>query len=123
LSDLSSERIVILSTHIVSDVEATASMIALISKGRLLRYSAPEMLLHELEDQVWEWVVPQTDLPALKSRFQFSSQVRRSDGVHVRAVAESRPTPQALSVEPNLEDVYLHAMNGEVHSQPNGGRS
>jgi len=123
LSDLSSERIVILSTHIVSDVEATASMIALISKGRLLRHSAPEMFLQELEGQVWEWVVPQADLPALKSRFQFSSQVRRNDGVHVRAVAGSHPTPEAVSVAPNLEDVYLHAMNGAGHSQENGGRS
>lgn len=121
LSDLSSERIVILSTHIVSDVEATASMIALISKGHLLRYAAPETLLHELEGQVWEWVVPYTELSSLKSQYQFSSQVRRSDGIHVRAVAESHPTTEAVSVEPNLEDVYLHAMNGS--SQKNGNQS
>jgi len=121
LSDLSSERIVILSTHIVSDVEATASMIALISKGHLLCYATPETLLHELEGQVWEWVVPHAELSALKSQYQFSSQVRRSDGIHVRAVAESRPTPEAMKVEPNLEDVYLHAMNGS--SQKNGDRS
>jgi len=112
LSDLSNERIVILSTHIVSDVEATASMIALISKGHLLRYATPETLLHELEGQVWEWVIPHAELSALKSQYQFSSQVRRSDGIHVRAVSESHPTPEAVNVEPNLEDVYLHAMNG-----------
>ncbi len=121
LSDLSSERIVILSTHIVSDVEATASMIALISKGHLLRYAAPETLLHELEGQVWEWVVPHAELSSLKSQYQFSSQVRRSDGIHVRAVSESKPTSEAMSVEPNLEDVYLHAMNGSSHK--NGDRS
>ena len=120
LSDLSSERIVILSTHIVSDVEATASMIALISKGHLLRYAAPETLLHELEGQVWEWVVPHAELSSLKSLYQFSSQVRRSDGIHVRAVAKSRPIPEAANVEPNLEDVYLHAMNRS--SQKNGDR-
>jgi len=121
LSDLSSERIVILSTHIVSDVEATASMIALINKGHLLRYAAPETLLHELEGQVWEWVVPYAELSSLKSQYQFSSQVRRSDGIHVRAVAESRPISEAASVEPNLEDVYLHAMNESSHK--NGEQS
>ncbi|MBL8057800.1 MAG: ABC transporter ATP-binding protein, partial [Anaerolineales bacterium] len=63
LSDLSSERIVILSTHIVSDVEATATAIALMSQGRLLRHAAPEILLQELQGQVWEWVVPSADLP------------------------------------------------------------
>jgi ABC-type multidrug transport system ATPase subunit len=124
LSDLSSERIVILSTHIVSDVEATATMIALINKGRLLRHSAPETLLEELQNQVWEWVVPHADLPSLQSHYRFSSQVRRSDGVHVRAVAESRPAPDAVSVDPNLEDVYLHAMNnGSDHIQEVGGKS
>jgi len=120
LSDLSSERIVILSTHIVSDVEAAASMIALISKGQLLRYETPELLLQELEGKVWEWVVPHTELYSLKSQYQFSSQVRHSDGIHVRAVAEYQPTPEAVNVEPNLEDVYLHAMNGT--SQKNGDR-
>lgn len=121
LSDLSSERIVILSTHIVSDVEATATMIALISNGRLLRYTAPETLLKELQDRVWEWVVQSTDLVALQGRYRFSSQVRRTDGVHVRAVAETRPTLEAQSVEPNLEDVYLNAMNGKAQTNEEGG--
>jgi ABC-2 type transport system ATP-binding protein len=121
LSDLSSERIVILSTHIVSDVEATATMIALISKGRLLRHTTSETLLQELQNQVWEWVVQSADLPALQGRYRFSSQVRRVDGIHVRAVAESRPTLEAESVEPNLEDVYLHAMSAAGQSQKEGG--
>ena len=116
LSDLSSERIVILSTHIVSDVEATATMIALISRGHLLRHTTPESLLQELQNKVWEWVVQSADLPALQERYRFSSQVRRADGVHVRAVAETRPTLDAESVEPNLEDVYLYTMS--VASQP-----
>jgi len=120
LSDLSSERVVILSTHIVSDVEATATMIALISKGRLLRHTAPETLLQELQNQVWEWVVPSADLPVLQERYRFSSQVRRADGVHVRAVAETRPTSEATSVEPNLEDVYLHAMSAAGQAQKEG---
>jgi len=123
LSDLSSDRIVILSTHIVSDVEATASMIALISKGHLLRYAAPEVLLQELQGQVWEWIVPHDDLSTLRTQYRFSNQVRRSGGVHVRAVSESRPDSEAVSVEPNLEDVYLHTMNGAGHLQENGDGS
>ena len=123
LSDLSGDRIVILSTHIVSDVEATATMIALISKGHLLYYSAPEALLQELEGQVWEWVVPYNELPSLQSRYRFSSQVRRGDGVHVRAVTEERPVADAVSVHPNLEDVYLHTINnGDIYVQE-GGKS
>ena len=66
LSDLSGERIVILSTHIVSDVEATASRIVLIDKGRLLRVDLPENLLQELDGKVWEWSVSSERLVAFK---------------------------------------------------------
>ena len=62
LSDLSGERIVILSTHIVSDVEATATDIALIAKGSLVAHATPEALLRQVEGKVWEWVVPSADL-------------------------------------------------------------
>src|SRR3989440_3423724 len=54
LTDLSGERIVILSTHIVSDVEATATDIAIIAQGQLLARAAPETLLQALDGQVWE---------------------------------------------------------------------
>lgn len=121
LSDLSSDRIVILSTHIVSDVEATATAMALIHQGQVLRHAAPETLLHELQNKVWEWVAPSADLPELQQRYRFSSQVRRGDGVHVRAVTEARPTPEAQAVEPNLEDVYLHAIANASRLHPIGG--
>lgn len=112
LSDLSGERIVILSTHIVSDVEASATSIALINKGRLLRYEAPETLLLSLEGRVWQWVVPASELASLQGKYRFSSKLRRSDGVHVRAVVDTKPSPDAESVSPSLEDVYLDAISG-----------
>jgi ABC-type multidrug transport system ATPase subunit len=107
LSDLSGERIVILSTHIVSDVEATATHIALINKGRLIVASAPEALLQRVEGRVWEWIVPSDELTAVKSRHRISSTQRRSDGVRVRVVSETPPSPSAQPATPNLEDAYL----------------
>ena len=68
LSDLSGERIVILSTHIVSDVEATATDIALLSQGTLVAHATPEQLLSGVEGKVWEWVVPSSDLNSVKRR-------------------------------------------------------
>ena len=108
LSDLSGERIVILSTHIVSDVEATATRIALVNKGKLLCEAAPEDLLRELECKVWEWCVSSDDLTALKQKHIVSGTIRKSDGVQVRVVSESQPEVQARSVSPNLEDAYLY---------------
>jgi ABC-type multidrug transport system ATPase subunit len=107
LSDLSNQRIVILSTHIVSDVEATASDIAIIRQGQLLAHAAPEALLRSAAGQVWEWVIPSADLPAARQRFLISGAVRTGAGVRLRAVAEAAPMPSAQAVAPALEDAYL----------------
>src|SRR5512141_342073 len=66
LSDLSGEHIVILSTHIVSDVEAAATSIAIISKGHLVVHAWPEKLLELLDGRVWQWIVPSEALTAFK---------------------------------------------------------
>ena len=112
LSDLSGERIVILSTHIVSDVEATATHIALIHKGKLLRASVPEDLLKELGNKVWEWTVASEDLPALKQKHIVSGTIRKNDGVQVRVVSATQPEIQAKNMPPNLEDAYLFFIGG-----------
>jgi ABC-2 type transport system ATP-binding protein len=107
LSDLGGERIVILSTHIVSDVESTATDIAIIHKGRLKTRARPEQLLQHLEGCVWEWMTTSQELPALKKQFLVSGTLRRMDGVEVRAVSQAQPCPEARPVTPTLEDVYL----------------
>ena len=110
LSDLSGDRIVILSTHIVSDVEATATDIALISQGRLVAHAAPEDLLRAVEGKVWEWVVPSSELNAARRQYLISNTARRSDGVHVRLLA-SQPPPGTSPVAPTLEDAYLFCLS------------
>ena len=110
LSELSGERIVILSTHIVSDVEATATDIALISKGSLVVHAAPEELLRQVEGKVWEWTIPSSELSGAKQQFLVSSTVRRSDGVHVRLLTANPPNA-ALPVLPTLEDAYLYSLS------------
>lgn len=113
LSDLGGERIVILSTHIVSDVEATATGIALIDRGRLLAHAEPEELLRRAEGRVWEWVIPSADLPAVRERWKISGTVRRADGVHVRVVSGVAPGAGAVPVPPSLEDAYLAVLEGD----------
>ena len=107
LSDLSGERIVILSTHIVSDVESTATDIAIIHKGHLKARARPEQLLKQMEGSVWEWMATSEEMQALKQQFLVSGALRRMDGVEVRVVSEAQPCREAQPVTPNLEDVYL----------------
>jgi ABC-type multidrug transport system ATPase subunit len=110
LSELSGERVVILSTHIVSDVEATATDIALISQGSLVAHAAPEELLRQVEDKVWEWVMPSAELNAARQRYLISNTTRRSDGVHARVLAATAPNG-AQPVVPTLEDAYLYCLS------------
>ena len=111
LSDLSGERIIILSTHIVSDVEATATEIVVVNKGRKIQHAAPEKLLQLLEGKVWQWVIASNDLPALKQSHLVSGTIRRENGIQVRVVSEASPSSDAQRVSPNLEDVYLHLVS------------
>jgi ABC-type multidrug transport system ATPase subunit len=110
LSDLSGVRIVILSTHIVSDVEATATDIALIAQGTLVAHASPEDLLRRVEGKVWEWVLPSAELNAAKQKYLISNTSRRSDGVHARVLADA-PPDGAQPVTPNLEDAYLFCLS------------
>jgi ABC-type multidrug transport system ATPase subunit len=110
LSELSGERIVILSTHIVSDVEATATDIALISQGTLVAHASPEQLLGKVEGKVWEWVLPSADLNAARQRYLISNATRRSDGVHARVLGDA-PPQGAQPVTANLEDAYMYCLS------------
>jgi ABC-2 type transport system ATP-binding protein len=110
LSDLAGERIVVLSTHIVSDIEATATDIALIANGKLIAHAAPEALLLQVEGKVWEYVVSSDNLNSIRQQHLISSTNRRSDGVHVRLLGDE-PPQGAHPVTPNLEDAYLFCLS------------
>ncbi len=118
LSDLSADRLIILSTHVVSDVEAIARELVIIADGKLVLKCTPEELLRRAAGKVWKWTVPIADLPALRQRYLVASAIRSSEGARVRVVAAERPFVDAEVVEPSLEDAYLHfaSGNGQVAS-------
>lgn len=111
LSELSGNRIILLSTHIVSDVEAVATDIAIVANGQLVAHAAPEQLLHSVEGKTWEWILPSAELAAVKQRFLVSSTARRADGVQVRVVADAQPAANTVRVAPTLEDAYLACLS------------
>jgi ABC-type multidrug transport system ATPase subunit len=116
LSDLSGRRLVILSTHIVSDVESVAGEIAVIREGRLVASGPPEALLRSAAGSAWQAVIPSDEFERRRAGLTVSGMVRRTDGVHLRLVAKERPLPDAAPVEPNLEDAYLCLMQSDVSS-------
>ena len=112
LAELAGDRVVILSTHIVSDVEAAANDIAIINRGHLLVRSSPEELLQSVEGKVWDWVIPSAELTDAKQSHLISSIVRRGDGLHTRVVAETSPADEARPASsPTLEEAYLYCIS------------
>jgi ABC-type multidrug transport system ATPase subunit len=110
LSELGFGKLVILSTHIVSDVESIATEIAIMDRGRLLAMDRPEALLERARGSVWETVYPSEEFAEVRQRLKVSSTLRRADGVHARIVQRERPSPDAVPAEPDLEDALLHVL-------------
>jgi len=107
LAEVAHGRVVILSTHIVSDVEAVASTIAVVRAGRLLAHASPEELLRRAAGRVFTAVVPGERLAEVQSQVPVSNLARRADGVHVRFVGQEGAVAGAVAAEPTLEDAYL----------------
>jgi len=119
LSEIAHGRLVILSTHIVSDIEAVATHIAVLRKGRLLKVAAPEDMLRAAMGRVFIAVLPSEQIAEAQRRVAVSNMVRRSDGVHLRYVGRGDSLPGSRAVEPTLEDAYL-LVNLEADGQAAG---
>jgi ABC-2 type transport system ATP-binding protein len=116
LSEIAQGRVVLLSTHIVSDVESVASTIAIIRSGRLVLHAAPEELLKHAVGRVYRANVASGELPRIQQELSISGLVRRAEGVQVRYVAERPILPSSEPVEPTLEDAYLLTGGGRAHA-------
>ncbi|GMK42653.1 ABC transporter ATP-binding protein [Paenibacillus sp. CCS19] len=108
LTDLSGERIVIFSTHIVSDIEATADRIAVLSRGELLVNADPAVILRRAQGKVWSVVIPDQQLQEARANWTISGTVRREEGLQLRVVSDVCPHPRATELAPSLEDAYLY---------------
>ena len=111
LSEIGRGKLVILSTHIVTDVEAVATHLAVMNKGRLVCFSTPEELLRMTSGSVWEVVITSQELEAFRSHFKISRAIHRPDGLHVRVIHPTAPVKYATQVEPDLEEAFIRVIN------------
>ena len=108
ISELSEERIVILSTHIVSDVEYIANEIWLMKNGRLVQQGSLNDILDSMPEKVWSIVTSQTEASKLMKQYKVSNMKTDRDGVELRMISAQQPFAYAEMVQPNLEDVFLY---------------
>ncbi|WP_249900404.1 ABC transporter ATP-binding protein [Paenibacillus sp. PK3_47] len=113
---------VILSTHIVSDVEALATHIIIMKKGRVLASGDSRTLKQSLHGKVWRIPAAGTGTDLKVPHIYGGSQMNR-EGLETRVLSYTRPAPYAVETEPSLEDVYLYYMHQNQLVQDSSGRS
>lgn len=109
VSELSGERIVILATHVVSDIECIASEILLLKKGELICKDTPSALVNSVADKIYVKNCSHTELKDLMKKYPKGNISQGTDGIRFRIVQDECPEGfEAENQTPNLEDVYLY---------------
>lgn len=114
LSEISEEKIVLLSTHIASDIEAAADKIAVMDEGRILYSGSLENLMRAAEGQIFSVDVPRTELKAVKKQVRVISLHQEGTNTQIRFIGDSEAPimkhPLITRVSPSLEDAYLYLL-------------
>ncbi|HYR75110.1 MAG TPA: ABC transporter ATP-binding protein [Pyrinomonadaceae bacterium] len=113
LAETASENaVVILSTHIVSDVSSLCSQMAVIRQGAILASCTPQQAIDQLKDSVWEATVPREQVAAFKSRYQVISSQMLGGVARLRVISKAeRPSEEFSPASPVLEDYYFDLVN------------
>lgn len=101
-------RTVILSTHIVSDIEYTATQLLFMRLGQIVGSGTPDSLLQQLDGKIWECSVPFGEADQYYDKFKIISQINHEEGCTLRLFHEGKPMEAAKQVKANLEDLYLY---------------
>lgn len=113
ISAFSKDRIVILSTHIVSDVEFIAEDIIMMKDGQILHFGKTQEITTEIDGQVWECTVPTSRAEQYSETLNISNLRNIENNCTVlRVISEQSPMENAIKVEPTLEDLYLFYFKG-----------
>ncbi len=108
ISSLSKGRIIILSTHIVSDVEFIADKILLMKQGRIIQQGTVSEVTGSITGRVWEYLAKPEEAIRLNDIFAVSNLKNKGETVRLRLVSDTCPCKGAVPADPGLEDVYLY---------------
>ena len=108
ISSLGKNRIVLLSTHIVSDIEYIADCILMMKNGELIRQGTENEMNADVQGYVWKCVVPECEVQRLNEKYVVSNLRNSGENVELRIVSDIQPTKNAETTEATLEDAYLY---------------
>lgn len=116
ISTLGNDRIVLLSTHIVSDIEHIADTILVMKDGQLIHTGSLDEIIKVIENKVFECVTDTKTAEELMSSYPIINIRQEKEQVFLRLVAENKPLDEAISVPATLEDLYLYYFSEEVNN-------
>lgn len=111
ISKLGQDRIVLLSTHIVSDVEYIADVILVMKDGIMIHSGSRTEIMKVIADKVWECVAEESQAEKLMAEYPVLNFRQEGSGIFLRLVCEEKPTQEAVQAEAALEDLYLYYFN------------
>lgn len=107
LVELSRERVVLFSTHIIEDISSSCNQVAVMFKGELKYWGAPRDMVKEADGKVWKAEVDESEFDAVNQRFRVVHHVKSGNRVVVRCLSDQQPFEGAVAQKPLLEDAYL----------------
>lgn len=114
ISEMSKDKIIIISTHIVSDIEYISDQVLVMKKGSFILQGTPEELLDKVKGEVWSCHIPNKDWTKFEAQFCIANSHTLANYVDARIVSLEAPIEGAINVEPTLEDLYLKYFSDEM---------
>lgn len=108
ISSLGSEKIVILATHIVSDIAYIANKIILLNQGRMTDFGTENEIISRVSGKVWECEIPSGEVLETMNKFKVSNVISGAKKCKIKLVSDEKPFENAVPVTPDLEDVCLY---------------
>lgn len=119
ICELSEDRLVLLSTHIVSDIEYVANEILMMKDGSIMNKGTLDEIIDSMPEKVWTCIVSQQEVSEITKKHKISNMKSEHHGVELRIISSKKPCETAISVRPSLEDVFLYYF-GEKEGDGNG---
>jgi multidrug efflux pump subunit AcrB/ABC-type multidrug transport system ATPase subunit len=107
LVELSRERIVIFSTHIIEDISSSCNQVAVINRGDLKYFGTPNDMVNMGQNFVWQFSIPAKEFDNFSNKQLIVHHMRDGENIKVRCLAKEKPAEDAVNVSPHLEDAYL----------------
>lgn len=112
ISKLAGNRIIILATHIVSDIEYIANQVIIMKNGNLIMHGKPEELKNKVRGNIYEMFISEENVSEYMDKYLVSNLIQEDGGVRIKIICQKKAPEKGIQIEPSLEDVFLSVFGG-----------